>query len=195
MREQNTTPTTVAAAPGSSRGFTMIEMAVTVAVSIFLFSIVLTQSTTSRSDIEVANVAYQLSVLIRSAQTYGTAVRASGGNFDDSYGIYANDAPPREILLFRDTSGNNNRYDAGADTVIETLTIPDNISFRVGFIQGGSTSWTVAWVSAAFKRPDPDALIYRTGSNTLMGGMLVEFSGDNFTHTVTVYPTGQVDVL
>lgn len=132
--------------PNFSRGFTLIEMLVSITIITVITSVVFLQSSQFNSSILLSNIAYELAISIREAQSYGLSVRGLGTDeislaqselrFRRGYGVIlkGDDAgtPLDTMTLFADTypleeeTGDKLFTDAGSsnkDTTISNLNL------------------------------------------------------------------------
>lgn len=110
--------------PKLKRGFTLIEMVVTIGIFVIITTLLLANQKKFSTNIEVTNLAYDVALSVRQAQTYGLAVKNSGigvSNFKSAYGIHFDTATPNTYIVFFDRDiaacGSNtaNEYDADMD--------------------------------------------------------------------------------
>src|SRR6185312_4659547 len=101
-----------------TKGFTLVELRVVVAIFLIITAITLGNQSRFSSDILITNLAYQIALSIREAQVYGigskgVADNSSSGinNFQAGYGIHigASDdltLKPTSYNVFADTAAN-----------------------------------------------------------------------------------------
>ena len=101
-------------------GFSIVELVVVIAVMVIITTVVLTNHSKFGSNVLLTNLAYDISLSIRQAQSFGTAVREAGTGFNTGYGVhFDNDT---SYILFADT--NRNRvYDSISDEIVENFAI------------------------------------------------------------------------
>lgn len=192
------------------RGFSVIELLVSIAVGTVLLAVVVTNYYTSNDKLAIQSAAQELSIVIRQAQAYGLAVKESvtgSGAFTYAYGVYFNynsvtNASTYQLFVDRD---NDNFYDVGSGTCgalttecVETLTLRNGIKISaihnsLSAIPAGATSLNIT-----FKRPNPDAVIYfkDNSGTTILGpttrGKVILTSPRGTTATISVDNTGQI---
>ncbi len=134
------------------RGFTLIELMVTVAIVVLITGIALVRYGTFNNTVLLRSQAYEIALDIRTAQTYGVSVSGQGeGNYLGSYGLHFDTASDGLYVLFQDQDGDL-FYDSGEE--VGSLYVIDP-RFRVARIEtncGDRDS-----VSITFKRPNFDA--------------------------------------
>lgn len=203
----------------AQKGFTLLEMLVVLSISTIIIGIVLFNYRDADSSLIMRNLAYEVSLTIRQAQTYGLGVRDSGvGNnaFDVAYGVQfagpgsgadANDT----FYLFADIYNNGanrarlcNQADSdnpctsqAAEEVLEALSLTRQITFS-SIVGNSTTSNPVPlrsdqYLNITFKRPNPDATINLNGED--MNDVTITLIGPNGSKVdVYVNTAGQISV-
>ncbi len=155
------------------RGFSLIELLVSIAIITFLMGTVLFSYRDSNDRLVVNSAAQELAIAIRQAQSYGLSVKESGigtGAFSYAYGIYASpilDNTSYYIFIDRNANG---LYDAGSGTCgevttecIEKITFRNNVTMQqVCAVPIGSSDCPNPFAGSlyvTFLRPNPDANI------------------------------------
>lgn len=181
-----------------TRGFTLIELLVVMAIMAIVSTVILSGNAKFGGIISLRNLAYDVALTMREAQTYGISARrfSSGGvtTFSPGYGVHIGGAPATQYILFADTN-ESGRYDTGEAT--ETFTISNGFQISglcvtpaVGAEVCGQSSLDVV-----FYRPEPDASIRAGAGSTLYSSatiQLVSPRGDSA--SVLVQSTGQISV-
>ncbi len=201
------------------KGFTLIEMMISVGIFVVISGVVLANYNGFNSKVLLSNLAYDLALTIRQAQTYGISVRGSSNNYTYAYGVYmkesAADGSTSEFVFFSDNEITNDYDDPGAGVCsgdciklygltrgnkIDEFCVNDNGTDRCS---SGSTltDTSLSTLTIMFKRPNPDT-IFRVmrGDGTFLTASdirsatitIVSPKGD--TKTITVRPTGQISV-
>lgn len=205
-----------------NRGMTLIELLVSIAIFTIITSVVLFNHTEFNSNVLVTNLAYEVALAIRQAQTYGLSVKR-GVNYP--FGIYMDTNGLSSIIIFGDKDKNNffgdgtgvqysgpctgehiegdpndpnNQY----DTCEEKLTLRGNVSiseFCVG--ERCVSSNAINWASILFKRPNPVAIIkgekFETPDNSDNSYFTITLKSKSTDKekTVKVERTGQISVV
>lgn len=172
----------------AKEGFTLIEMLIVAAIFAVVASILLFQYANFNTSVAVKNLAEEIGLSVRKAQTYATSVRSvdgGGGILSDTfpaYGVtFSTNATAQTLYnptqtsftLFVDTAPasneiTNNQFD-NADGICGTPSITNECIEQFGITAGDKVkSLTVikngAQISAqnvdiVFHRPNPDAII------------------------------------
>lgn len=143
----------------NTAGFSMIELLVTIAILMVVSGTVFFNHSQFNNNVLIENLAYEISLAIRQAQSYGVQVKEINSSFDKGYGVYFSD-DSEVFLIFADIN-KNFLYDLGIDLVVDNLKMMDGntISDLCVTLNGAETCGESS-VSIGFLRPDPDAKIY-----------------------------------
>lgn len=191
-------------------GVTLIEMIVVVAIIAAVSSVIIFNYSDFSTNVSVRNLAQEVALSIRKAQTYATSARpieglsgVDSGSFP-GYGIsFATGDTvtppdqmtpgPRQFILFAETrGGNENSYDKGmqcgnpvdGDECLESfgITTADRITSICGSPNTSRANcYTNAQVDITFRRPSPDAVICMSA---LGGGSLPTFESCSVPYVV-----------
>ncbi len=172
------------------RGFSLIELLVTIAISTLIASAVLVRFSAFDSVVILKTIAYEIALTLREAQVY--AVSATGDTaalFDSPYGVYFDTNAPQNYIFYEDSNGNLDYDGPSTDTILETYTM--NPKYQISDLcVGGSCGQSD--LSVAFQRPEFDANLVPNGSSGSIVISLVDTPATTF--TVTVGNTGQISV-
>lgn len=178
--------------PVVSRGFTLVELMVVMAIIAIITSIALSSQSSFNTTLIGANTAYDIALTFRSAETYGLGSRVAGTVVDTGYGLHFERANPSSFVLFADTypdpsttspchpasdpsspaaQPGNCSYDATEGEKIQTYNLGNGIQIT-DFCADVSGSWACANGGSAslssldivFSRPNPDAFIAVNGA-------------------------------
>lgn len=171
------------------RGFTLVEMTIVAAIFGILTAIVVYKYGDFTSNLLVTNMAYEIALTTRQAQSFGLGVRGYefGGDrdFDNPYGVFFNlsdgstpqENQTRNFILFvdRDDDSSCNNGDGGespctcveGDECIDKFTMQRNIritNIEVGngtkcYRYEGTVLGAITSVAVSFKRPSPESRI------------------------------------
>lgn len=143
------------------------------------------------SQLLVRNLAYEIALTIREAQTLGIGVRGSAGVFSQAHGVHF--APGTTYFLFRDTN-DSGQYDSG-DTILNTYTVERKSTISnlcVGSAPLSGSECGRSTLDIMFERPDPDAFFYP--SPTASAAQITVRSSTGITRMIDVTATGQVSI-
>lgn len=150
----------------SKRGFTLVELIVSISIFAFMTALVVAKYGNFNQSVLLTNLAYDVALTVRTAQTYGVSVRQEGGNFNYPYGVYFSSEPGKntQFIFFVDRDlGSPNYYVPGEEINIYTL----KRGAKIKYICTESTCNSANnedQLHVTFKRPNPDAIICTTGS-------------------------------
>lgn len=204
------------------KAFTLVEMVVVLAIGAILIAVVIFNYKDADSALIMRNLAYEVSLTVRQAQTYGLGVKESSEEndaFDHAYGVQFTH-PTANVFndtfylfsdIYNDTSDKEYRCNqsdssgactsAGGDEVIDALSLTRQITFQSmcgHLLSDGSSVCTNSGsnnvVNISFKRPNPDAVI-TLGTSTRLADVTLRLVGQNGS-TVDVYvnTAGQISV-
>jgi prepilin-type N-terminal cleavage/methylation domain-containing protein len=151
-----------------TRGFTLLELLVTIGIFILMTSLLLANQRRFSNTLELSNLAYDVSLTIRQAQTYGFGVKVVGAaNFDNYYGVHFDRATPTKFIVFSagiKTDKSIDPYVANAATdktytLKSGYTITGFCSIPTGQTTCDSVNTTISKIDVAYQRPNPDAII------------------------------------
>lgn len=177
--------------PVRQAGFTLVEVLGVLAILGILTGIMLFQYRQFDSQLLVRNLAYEIGISIREAQTSGIGVRGASGVFSSAHGVHLE--PGTAYFLFRDSDGNG-RYNAG-DTVLTRYTIERRNAITdlcVGSAPLAGAECGQASLDILFERPDPDAFFYPNPSAS--DALITVGSSAGTIRTVGITATGQVSI-
>jgi type II secretory pathway pseudopilin PulG len=159
-------------------GFTLIELMVSIGIMILVMALILVNYGKFDTGIILTNLAYDIGLSVRKAQSYGISVKGvtvgSTQNFNSSYGIHFDVAAPKNYILFADTlpSGNPNGVYSCPNP-----NAPASCEKVEGFTLGGAysivglyqlvngTKSAITSVDITFTRPNPDATVHVNGTS------------------------------
>jgi len=189
------------AKPNLLSGFSLIELLIVSSIFALITSIIMIRFSLFNNRILTTNLAYDIALSIRQAQTFGINVRGvdsgPGTIFSAGYGLYFASGNKTEYVFFADNN-NNKKYESSE--LLETLrlfggyAIKDICAESLGasycFLDGGLPN-----LSIVFTRPEPDASLKSFGpSRTYEKASLVVTSPQGDERTVDVYLTGQISI-
>ncbi len=182
------------------RGFTLIELIVVTGIMVLITSIMLANNAKFGGVVTLRNLAYDIALSIREAQTYGISVRKFGtgaGEFGAGYGLDFRTSANTSYLLFADTVGNNGLYDEASE-LVQAYNI--GRGFRITDICGtatgsGAETCGLGRLTVVFVRPEPDARIRMNGGSSLyQRARVIITSPQGDTASILVEATGQISI-
>jgi prepilin-type N-terminal cleavage/methylation domain-containing protein len=193
----------------NQKGMTLIELLVVIAIMTILSGITIFDYTSFRSSISVENLANDIALSIRKAQSHAIGVKGVGSDFSYAQGIHFSTDTEKYFIIFNDSAspGNNNKFDGSGETCggecREKLTI-DTMAKISGFYIGTDQAIKSGKLNILFKRPNPDAnFCYISSGNNCSGSnipsaKIVVSNGltgnKEIIRFVNVWNTGQISV-
>ena len=203
-----------------SSGFTLIELLVVIVIFVITTGIVIFSQNKFDNGILLDNLAYDIAITVRQAQSFGVNVKESGTGV--SNGVF----PPYGIYFDLTANGTNKNFILFSDTVNSTgQLIPDFIfsgsetcptndlecvqkysikrgsyikSICAGTSIANCSSDQTPQLTIVFKRPNPDALIYSTvtSRNTPLSyaQITVSSADGSATRNIVITSVGQIYV-
>ena len=197
-----------------SRGFTLIELLVTIVIFVVLTGVVLVSQNNFDNTILLNNLAYDVALTIRQAQTYGINTKESSTGTFSPYGVYFNINPSdpksstKSFILFADTNSDGT-YGVNGNGITSSCPVGDPECLQRYVIQKGSYIKSVCTgpdqahcyypykATIIFKRPNPSARIYNINgpSDPLQNFAMITVSSSNgILKYIIVTSTGQIYV-
>jgi prepilin-type N-terminal cleavage/methylation domain-containing protein len=197
----------------SQRGFTIVELLVTLGIVVLVTGIVMLRYSSFNSSVLLTSQAYLTAFDVREAQSLAISVRGNSNQFREEYGLYFNMADPNEYLLFQDNEANGDhspaRFNAG-----EEIGVPYKVDSRFTILNICGTNGTSRTcytddpetadesidsgfddVAISFKRPDFDARFYSPDkSNMQMVEIHIGNEDSVIIKKVVVYSSGQISI-
>jgi prepilin-type N-terminal cleavage/methylation domain-containing protein len=196
----------------SSRGFTLVELLVVVAVITIITGFLLFNQNKFNSSTLMRSLAYSIGLSIRQAQLYGVSVRGFGTgaapSFANGYGVYFSN--PSTFTLFADTN-NDGTYDAGEGLsgvggVLVSIGRGYSIGKFCAVSSGGQQdcypsggTGVLSDMTVYFRRPNPDAVFSATCTGSCASSYTSAYvqlttTGSTDTRSIKVTNTGQINV-
>lgn len=196
-----------------SKGFTIFEMMVSVAIMVVISTIIAGNQSKYTSGASLKNVANDLGLSLRQAQVYGISVKElnpGSETFSTGYGVAFDltGAPvgdDKSFIFFADrNTPPNGQYDGTWDCPLggssecldKTLLNSGNYISDLCVIEAlGENCDDITSLDISFLRPAIEARIFYNGGSTGVRGARIELrSPDGKQNSVTVYTTGQISV-
>jgi prepilin-type N-terminal cleavage/methylation domain-containing protein len=186
----------------NKKGFTLIELMVSVGIFALMTTLLVAKFGTFNQGVLLSNVAYDVALTIRNAQSYGLNVKSSlrtGNEFNHPYGVHF--VKGNSFIFFADKKSDG-YYVLGDDVTVDTpatvTTIKGNTEISSICITIAGTCNALDSLDITFKRPDPNAIIKgKDSSGNLVSGSYAKItlkSSDGSTKIVEILSTGQIAV-
>jgi prepilin-type N-terminal cleavage/methylation domain-containing protein len=194
-------------AGAGKRGFTLIELIISIAIFAFMTALLVAKYGTFNQSVLLTNLAYDVASVIRTAQSYGLSVRAGSDSCDTdenrfrcAYGVTFDSNTPEEFVLYSvlgdkidpDTFSSDN-----ATTPIETYTMKRGAHIYAVCYDSGSSCAPVEGgkLDIAFLRPNPNAIMCFNGAcNTTGYSEIYIKSPSGERRSVIIRGNGQISV-
>ncbi len=191
----------------NSRAFTLVELLVSVAIFTMMTVLLVVKYGNFNQSVLLTNLAYDVALTIRTAQTYGLSVKnvdTSTASFDNGYGVHfdTSSANKRKIIFFADRD-NDKLYTSGASLteLISTYELKRGAIISGLCVNTAGCTPGNGIVSITFKRPNPNAIFCLESLTgiclTLPPVNYVEITvkaSDGGTRVITVRENGQITV-
>ena len=151
-------------------GFTLIELIVSIAIFAVMTALVVSRYGTFNQNTLLTNVAYDMALTIRTAQSYGLSVKSSdsaSNSFGSAYGVHFDKSKPTKFTLFIDTNKNGYYEDpanSGVDQNVTTYTLTSGVTMARICLGSDTLTCTPLGNNDAlditYLRPNPDAIVY-----------------------------------
>jgi len=188
----------------NNKGFTLIELMVTIAIVTVIMGIILIENSKFNDSIILTNTAYEVALVARQAQVFGLSSKAaSSGTVYSGYGISASAVSGENavVRLFADTNSDG-KYQSteeitGGVQLGRGIRVT-HICFNTGTQVCNSTT-DLSTTNIIFKRPNPESDI-RDGTGAIPNGVKqVQINVDTTSSTsgrrcVIIYKSGQISV-
>ena len=185
----------------SNKGFTLIELMITVGIFVFMTALVMSRYNDFYSGIIFKNMAYDIVVTIRQAQSYGISVKVDADNsFNKAYGVNFSSGNPGQFSLY---SYSNSGSNYSLDDLEKTYSLKFGATIserRVGSAAAVTSGMNV--LDIIFQRPNPEAIICGTPAG---GGSVVMTCNYNYariilklgekTKEIQVNRAGQISII
>ncbi len=190
-----------------NRGFTLIELVVSIGIFALMTGILLSKYGNFNNSVILTNLAYDVAITIRTAQSYGIDVKGvenpNNNNqveYNNPYGVYfdrSNIDKSKQMIFFADFNGND-KYNSGSNEEINTYILKRGM--YISALCAGSSSSDCSTnrtkLNILFKRPDPKAIISNDENCPIdcNYGRIELTSVDGSKKYVEVRSTGQISV-
>lgn len=189
------------------QGFSLVEFIVIISIFAIMAGVALFNFGSFNSTVSLNNLAHDIALTIRQAQVYGISATEGGdvNTISQVRGVYfpylASNFDNR-FVIFLDTDPLTNTasvvtYDAGVDVDLDQvqITTQDFISDIAIGSDAQSASSCTSEVVIAFKRPDPQPLIFCGQTPGGFARITIQSPNNSNQKFVEVWPTGQIAVV
>ncbi len=170
-----------------NRGFTLIELMVTIVIFVILTAVVLFSQSGFNNTILLNNLAYDISLAIRQAQYYGVNSNESQLiNVFSPFGVYFNigsGGSATNFVFFADTDNSGTFYGNLSEGSVTSCPANDTECIQKYTINSGNyisgicatppgssvSNCGLSNLTILFQRPNPDARIYYDSNGTRIG--------------------------
>lgn len=186
------------------KGFTLVELVISIAIFAMMTTLVLSKFGTFNQGVLLSNVAYDVALTIRNAQSYGINVKSAdraGSDFSFPYGVHFDTLAPNNssFKFFADldsdgeyTSVDDKPVVAGSPMFTTTTNIKrGTVISKICVNTCGPTEY-VDKMDITFIRPDPNAIILN--KNYFSYAKITLKATDGSTKNIEVRSTGQIQV-
>jgi type II secretory pathway pseudopilin PulG len=181
-------------------GFTVLELIVSIGIFAFMTALLLARYGNFNQGVLLNNLAYDIALTIRNAQSYGLNVKSatrSSNDFQYPYGVHfdSRSGSNNRFLFFTDID-NNGIYTVSADKVIATTTITRGSRISNLYINNDKTV-NLNSLSVTYKRPDPNSIIKTNGNSSLSypNAQIRVMAADGTYRDINVSSVGQISVI
>lgn len=159
------------------RAFTLVELLVSIGIFMMMTALLVSKYGNFNSSVLLTNVAYDVALAIRQAQTYGVSVKGfqndpnDPATFDKAYGIHlstvasdcgvAGGSTKSSFILFADGDGDNSCD--GSDISYSTYNIKKGIYVSSICDTPDLTDCSFTSADVVFKRPSPEPVLKADG--------------------------------
>ncbi len=188
-----------------SRGFTIVELVVVVAIVLIITGFTLLRHSRFDSTTLLRSLTYSIALSVRQAQVYGTSVRGVGNpgaiTYAPGFGVQFSSGEPTRYFLFADVDGDQVR-DTTPDETVTTHNLGRSFSIRnfcavtAGGTETCSNTGALTSLTIYFRRPDPEATIITSagGGPYAYAYIEVQSSADSGVRSIKVTSVGQIAV-
>lgn len=190
------------------RAFTLIELLVSLAIFGLMTALMVAKYGTFNQSVLLTNMAYDVALTIRTAQTYGLSVKSTNNNlasYSSAYGVKIGNVTgscannnaygPTTFLMYADTDTTVGC--SSSDLLVSAYALKRGAEVsRVCVRSTGSCTLGSGVLDISFKRPDPRAIICL--GNNCTGNTYAEIeikATDGGIRKVSIRSNGQISVI
>jgi len=191
-------------------GFSMIELLIVIAIFTIITTVALFDQGKLNSNVLLTNLAYDVALTVREAQSYGVGVRYASSSRDTlgGYGVYLDATAQDQIVVFHDIDANG-EYDSATEEVKTYKFLNQRGNQLAELCVGDSTNALstspecsdypfgrmASTTNITFKRPDPEAN-FRANGEVVSGPAYLVLKSQDGTNcrAVVIESSGQIRV-
>lgn len=181
-----------------ARGFSIIELLVSLSIMTVISTVVLANHTRFNSSVLLESLAYEIGLSVRQAQVFGVSVRQSATGFSAGYGVHFSDTS--SYLFFVDTNASR-AYEEGVDAIVNAYSLSQGhrILAYCGYTAAGvarcsNSDVPITHLDIVFLRPNPDAVMSSNESDLYSRSVITVAAAAGDTRSVEIASTGQISV-
>jgi len=186
-------------------GMTLVELLVVLGIIAIMFGITIFDYSSFKSAVSLNNLANDVSLSIRKAQSYSIGARGISGNFNNRYGVNFSTDNNESFAIFTDVNNNKdydnysnecNDNDIGLDNeCMEKLTIKTG-DYIKGFVDKCSSNSNIksGTLSITFLRPNLDATFKGISGVSDQVGIIISDADNTKSKMICVTSTGQISI-
>jgi len=181
----------------TTKGFTLVELLVTISLFVVLTTIVLFSQSKFNGSVLLTNLAYDVALTVRQAQTFGVNVRESSADvFDKAYGVHFDISDPAHFVLFADSFGDDKKYTTGSDSEVNSYSIKrGNKVSDICVTSSGTSDCEINKLDITFLRPEPDAIFESDPAKSgITEAKIIISSANGDKRNVLINSTGQISI-
>ena len=191
----------------SQAGFTLVELMVSITIMVIILGVVVVNFNNFDSSVVLTNLAFDIGLSIREAQSYGINVKGQSQTFSYPYGVHFDTTNFTKYTIFVDVNGPdaNGKFGDGiwnqdnASEKIKTYTIKPGFKILSICTLSGITEDCVNPTSAdiTFVRPNPDAKIITSNGASSVSAIEIKIAAiksPTIIKTITIGTTGQISI-
>jgi prepilin-type N-terminal cleavage/methylation domain-containing protein len=186
-----------------TKGFTLVELMIVIAIFSIITTIAMADQGKLNSSVLLSNLAYDVALSVRQAQTYGIGVKYDSSSTDQGggFGVYFDPVNTPDTIILYNHISSLSMYDSAEDVVEKRYQFSNQRGNKIAAVYCGSAALVSRCdqMSIVYKRPNPEPIM--TG---VTGGIEAGFSGtayivlksadETLCRTVAIASSGQISV-